>query len=86
MSSLGQLRQRGPVGEQHVHVAVVVVVEEGDAVAGGLDDVVLGGSAGDVPEREPRGGRHLGEPDGHFRRPQQGTAERRHDRDGHGPG
>jgi hypothetical protein len=78
--ALGQLGQRGSAGEQRIHVAIVVEVEERDAVAGRVDDVVLGGRAGNVPERQPRGSGHVGEADGDLRGPQQCAAERRHDR------
>lgn len=44
------MRQR--VGDQDVHVAVVVIVEECRAVAVDFDDVVLGCAAADIEERD----------------------------------
>src|SRR5215813_1413159 len=42
--------ERGPVDEKNIQPAVVIVVNQGDAAAGGLDDVfLLGFRAGHMP-------------------------------------
>ncbi len=50
-----QRREGGAVHEVGVQPAVVVVVHEGDAGAGGLQDVVLGRAARHLPERRQAG-------------------------------
>src|SRR5262249_4391264 len=42
----------GPVGYQHVHIAVVVVVEERGAVAVGFNDVVVGSLSAHIHESQ----------------------------------
>ncbi len=64
LSSLVAL-EGGSVDEEDVGQAVAVVVEDGDAGAGGFDDVVLGvGASVDVANGEACFGGYVDEPGG----------------------
>ena len=61
ISALFIVLQRRAVDDQDVHVAVVVVIKERGTVSIRLDDVVFGGSAADVHQRDPNLRRHINE-------------------------
>jgi choline dehydrogenase-like flavoprotein len=68
VATTAQALEGGARRDEHIEVAVPVVVEEPDSVAGRVHQVVLGGRACGGRQREAERGGHVGETNRHLRR------------------